>query len=693
MAGKQGAGNHLQQKGGSVRTQGSPRGGSRLNKPDLTHKSYVAQKARHGNTKLENTGLIENTGLLRLIQERGGGRMQSRERLGWNDRGTVQKGGAPKRKTAGRDYRVSELKIFDLEAINPDEDDFESDEEFYGSGHEHLGSGRERFSSGRGYFHSNEDNFDLDLELLHLDTDGGFSQREHVAAARPSEPDADLLAEQLAERLSEYIAQTDPQPEQRPERQPEQRAQRQSERRPERKTGRQSERKSELRPERRTERRPDHRTGRQPERWIERDKRKKKSAAGVLVVCFLLFLAAVGGYVYYKLPHYCVISDVTIEAGESCPPVESFLKWKNEKAYIVSGINENMRFEHVQDYEVVIHLYHQNITTTLHVRDTVPPRIQTQDKTIVLGEVFEIEDFVQSITDVTECEVLSQGKPDVQSGGTYLVSVSVRDEGGNITQAEARLEVLQDVTPPVIEGVREITITVGESVSYKRDVTVTDDYDDNVRLEVDNSQVDIDTPGDYPVIYRATDQAGNTAEVKTILHVKSVPAVEVQHPTSNGIPRTAEAVNAEADKILASITNSTMSQYEVIQAIYNWCHSKVAYVNGTPKTNWVDGAYCGIVERRGDCYAYAMTAKCLLTRAGITNMDIERVRTENGMHFWNLVDIGEGWHHFDTCRRADGSTFFYLTDAELMAYSNTHTAADYPNGSHYYDRSLYPVIP
>lgn len=649
MAGKQGAGNHLQQKGGSVRTQGSSRGGSRLNKPDLTHKSYVAQKARHGNTKLENTGLIENTGLLRLIQERGGGRMQSRERLGWNDRGTVQKGGAPKRKTAGRDYRVSELKVFDLEAINPDEDDFESDEEFYGSGHEYFGSGRERFSSGQGYFHSNEDNFDLDLELLHLDTDGGFSQREHVAASRPSEPDADLLAEQLAERLSEYIAQTDQQPEQKPER--------------------------------------------QPERWIERDKRKKKSAAGVLVVCFLLFLAAVGGYVYYKLPHYCVISDVTIEAGESCPPVESFLKWKTEKAYIVSGINENMRFEHVQDYEVVIHLYNQNVTATLHVRDTVPPRIQTQDKTIVLGEAFEIEDFVQSITDVTECEVLSQGKPDVQSGGTYLVMLSVRDEGGNITEAEARLEVLQDVTPPVIEGVREITITVGESVSYKRDVTVTDDYDDNVRLEVDNSQVDIDTPGDYPVIYRATDQAGNTAEVKTILHVKSVPAVEVQHPTSNGIPRTAEAVNAEADKILASITNPSMSQYEVIQAIYNWCHSKVAYVNGTPKTNWVDGAYCGIVERRGDCYAYAMTAKCLLTRAGITNMDIERVRTENGMHFWNLVDIGEGWHHFDTCRRADGSTFFYLTDAELMAYSNTHTAADYPNGSHYYDRSLYPVIP
>ena len=74
-------------------------------------------------------------------------------------------------------------------------------------------------------------------------------------------------------------------------------------------------------------------------------------------------------------------------------------------------------------------------------------------------------------------------------------------------------------------------------------------------------------------------------------------------------------------------------------------------------------------------------------------MDIERIRYGNGMHFWNLVDIGEGWRHFDTCRRADGSTFFYLTDAELMEYSEAHTAPDYPYGTHYYDRTLYPEIP
>ena len=131
----------------------------------------------------------------------------------------------------------------------------------------------------------------------------------------------------------------------------------------------------------------------------------------------------------------------------------------------------------------------------------------------------------------------------------------------------------------------------------------------------------------------------------------------------------------------------------MIKAIYDWCHSKIAYTEGTSKTDWVEGAYSGIVKRRGDCYAYAMSAKCLLTQAGITNMDIERAPLTNRKHFWNLVDIGEGWHHFDTCRRSDGSTFFYLTDAELMAYSEAHITRSYPMGTHYYDRSLYPEIP
>lgn len=420
------------------------------------------------------------------------------------------------------------------------------------------------------------------------------------------------------------------------------------------------------------------------------EKSKKKKAALTIIACIMLLLTAAGGYAYHELPYHCVKKDVSIEAGEACPSIEAFLEWECESAFIVSGIYEDMEFDHVQDYEVVIHLYHQNVSTMLHVIDTVPPKIQTRDKTIMLGEAFELEDFVESISDATACEAAYKEEPDVQSRGSYVIVLEVKDEGGNITEGEAHLEVLEDVTPPVIEGVEEITITEGESVSYKRNVTVTDDYDDAVQLVVDNSQVDVNTPGDYTVVYHAADKYGNEAEIATILHVikKRTPQQPVE-----GVPMTEEAVNAEADKILASITNPSMSQYEIIKAIYDWTHTKIAYSDGTLKTDWVEGAYAGLVARKGDCFAFAMTSKCLLNRAGITNMDIERVRVGNSMHFWNLVDIGEGWHHFDTCRRGDGAAFFYLTDAELMAYSENHKTAGYPNGSHYYDRTLYPEIP
>jgi hypothetical protein len=50
------------------------------------------------------------------------------------------------------------------------------------------------------------------------------------------------------------------------------------------------------------------------------------------------------------------------------------------------------------------------------------------------------------------------------------------------------------------------------------------------------------------------------------------------------------------------------------------------------------------------------------------------------------VNIGEGWYHLDCTPRKDGSTFFYLTDAELAAYSDSH------NGTHNFDHSLYPDI-
>ncbi len=389
----------------------------------------------------------------------------------------------------------------------------------------------------------------------------------------------------------------------------------------------------------------------------------------------LAILLTFVGAVYLLLPYYCVKREMTIEAGEKCPVVGAFLNWGNKNASFVSGIDENTVLNRAGDYGVIIRVYGRRVAAVLHVEGTAEPRIATRNVAIFSGGTVKADDFVEEVEGITPVDIRFAEEPDCAPGGINTVLLEIEDEVGNVTTAEALLEVIEDREPPVIHGVGELTMTAGGSVSYKKGVTVTDNYDRDVKLNVDSSAVDVDKPGDYRVIYTAVDSAGNRTSVSTVLHVQPVTVDTV----------TEEVINREADKLLARILADSMSQYDQAKAIYDWCHSNIAYSDGTPKTDWVQGAYRGLVDRKGDCYVYAATAKCLLTRAGITNMDIEKIPAKS-MHYWNLIDIGEGWHHFDACRRKDGSTFFYKTDAELMEYSDAH------NKTHNYNRDLYPEI-
>lgn len=398
---------------------------------------------------------------------------------------------------------------------------------------------------------------------------------------------------------------------------------------------------------------------------------------GAIALLFLLFLFAVY-YVKCVLPE--IKPELTLEVGSSKPVLTDFFSKEYNNKYdlihLVSGIDSGLDMTEVSDHTVVIEVIGKEYTSILHVVDTVAPTATTKDQThFNLDAPLKAEDFIEEITDMTQTEVEYVSTPDFEHAGTSEVAIRLTDQGKNETIVYAKLTVIEDTTPPVIDGAKDMSVAVGNTISYKRGITVTDDYDENPVLTIDNSAVDLNTPGNYTVTYVATDASGNQSEVEITVQVKR-PSVELA---------TEEMVNAEADKVLAQITTPGMSQYEMAQAIFNWVHNKIAYSDHTPKTNWVQGAYRGLVERKGDCFVYAMTSKCLLTRAGITNMDIEKIPAAS-RHYWNLIDLGDGWYHFDATRRRDGATFFYWTDAQLMEYSNAH------NGSHNYDPSLYPTI-
>ena len=81
---------------------------------------------------------------------------------------------------------------------------------------------------------------------------------------------------------------------------------------------------------------------------------------------------------------------------------------------------------------------------------------------------------------------------------------------------EETTEEPKDVTAPVISGVEDKTFVLGDKISYLSGISAVDDVDGEVEVEVDKSEVDVNTPGTYTVTYRAVDAAGNEAETEGI---------------------------------------------------------------------------------------------------------------------------------------------------------------------------------
>lgn len=265
--------------------------------------------------------------------------------------------------------------------------------------------------------------------------------------------------------------------------------------------------------------------------------------------------------------------------------------------------------------------------------------------------------------------------PAESHSATETVTVPVTEKPGTEPPAtEPPSTEPPDTEGPVISGVQPLTTTVGGTVSYRDGVTAVDDRDGPVTLQVDSSKVDLNAPGEYEVIYSAEDSAGNRTEVTTTVVVTQPDpppsSAAVRPDPTPAVKVTLEDVNAMADRILAKIIDDSMSQKEKAKAIFDYVHGHIKYVGSSDKSSWIDAAHTGFTTGRGDCFNYFACAKALLTRAGIPNVDLERVGGVTH-HYWQLVDVGDGYHHFDTCPHPTGYgiTSFLITETQARAYT------------------------
>ena len=239
-----------------------------------------------------------------------------------------------------------------------------------------------------------------------------------------------------------------------------------------------------------------------------------------------------------------------------------------------------------------------------------------------------------------------------------------------------------DRTSPVLAGIHDITIYQGDTISYMSGITATDDIDANPSITVDNSAVDLSRPGEYTVIYTATDTSGNSSQEKA-----TVTVMEKQEGFVD-----LDTIYAAADAKLEEIIRDNATMKQQVYDVYAWARIYLSYGGHSDRTDWLQTAYVMLTEGKGDCYGYWAVTKLLLERLEIPNIDVRKVKnsSDDTDHFWSLVSLdgGDTWYHFDsTPRVGEGDDFCLVTDAFIDAYSNSH------KGSHNRDKSLYPETP
>lgn len=404
----------------------------------------------------------------------------------------------------------------------------------------------------------------------------------------------------------------------------------------------------------------------------------------VIALCVLILLAGGAGaglYAYYNQQSDLVYKEVFVEAGTSECDVSEFLKREESSAKFTEDSDFDARVpgDYPLKISATLPIFGEKIfDTVLHVQDTTAPEVTLAKDSVEMyttAEAPTVADLIESINDVTNCTVDFKEPYDFTTQGEFDIEVVVTDTSGNQTIGTIPCKVIDDVTPPEIKGVEPLTIAQGDSVSYKKNIEVVDDHDDEPTLEVDSSGVNVDKRGTYSATYIATDAAGNVSKKTTSVKIVSAKITAA----------TEETVNEMADNILADIITDGMSQLQKARAVFDWVVNNITYSETAGIDDVLSAAYKGMYYHVGDCTVKQKTAEVMLNRLGIKNMEIEKIRDTRG-HYWLLIDVGEGWYHYDPNLQLDGTLIFYWHDADLWNYSNAH------KNTHNYDPSKYPTI-
>ena len=178
-----------------------------------------------------------------------------------------------------------------------------------------------------------------------------------------------------------------------------------------------------------------------------------------------------------------------------------------------------------------------NLTITKEIKVIVKenknPEIIADDKEIIEYRKFNpLDDVTATDTedgDLTSKIKVKENSVDVNIPGTYKVVYEVTDSNNSTTTKEIKIMVIKDEAPVI--SAEDKIITQGTKFDPLDDVSATDKEEGPIKdIKVVENTVNVNTPGEYKVVYKAVDSYKNetTKEIKVIVVKNQLPVITAQ---------------------------------------------------------------------------------------------------------------------------------------------------------------------
>lgn len=241
-------------------------------------------------------------------------------------------------------------------------------------------------------------------------------------------------------------------------------------------------------------------------------------------------------------------SSITIELGnEDAIKVSDFMDLSKDELKSAKLNTKDVNFFKEGNYKATISYKDKDYDIKVKVKDTVAPKITVSDKiTVQTNTPLHMSDCITQVTELSgNIDASFKDKPKTEStestektdstestegsatgviavggcnlkhndeitytkSGDYDNTITVSDDNGNTTSVDIKISVID---APVINGISDKTVTVGDTIDYLSGVSAVDGKGTDITgsIEVDSSKVDINTPGTYQITYKVTDSYG-----------------------------------------------------------------------------------------------------------------------------------------------------------------------------------------